>query len=112
MKESKRVIGLVTLVSVVALGLPAISSAGVLASSTQNDKISVSYSDLDLTQSSGVVTLYSRLKTAAKHACGTTSLIEAGSVQRVQRSKACYNSLLDRAVAKLGNERLSAIHAG
>jgi UrcA family protein len=112
MKKSKRVMGLVTLVSVVALGLPAISSAGVLDSGAENGKISVSYADLDLTQSSGVVTLYSRLKSAAKHACGTTSLIEAGSVQRVQQSKACYNSLLGRAVAKLENERLSAIHAG
>ena len=112
MKVSKRVIGLVTLVAVVALGSPAISSAGVLDSGAQNGKISVSYADLDLTQSSGVVTLYSRLKTAAKNACGSTSLIEAGSVQRVQQSKACYNGLLDRVVAKLENEQLSAIHAG
>jgi len=110
MKELKRVKGLVALVSVVALGLPAISSAGVIDSGSRNARIEVSYADLDLTKSAGITTLYGRLKSAAEHACGPLSLLEAGSVERVLQNKACYNSLLTRAVAQLENDQLSAIH--
>ena len=110
MKEAKRVTGLLALMSVVALGAASVASAVVLDPGTRDARIQVSYSDLDLTSSAGVVTLYSRLKAASKQACGPTNVQEAGSVQRLQQNKACYADLLSRAVEKVGNDSLSAIH--
>ncbi|GMR17487.1 MAG: hypothetical protein BMS9Abin32_603 [Gammaproteobacteria bacterium] len=112
MTKSRRVKGLLALVSVVALSLPAVSQAGVTESGTREARIHVSYADLDLSKAAGVTALYTRLKVAAQQACGPTNLREVGSVQRAQKNKACYNSLLSRAVAKLDNDYLAAMHAG
>jgi len=112
MKGSNRVKGLIALVSVIALSIPVAASAGVLDSGTRDARIHVSYGDLDLTKTAGVSTLYARLKAAARQACGPTKFIEAGSVQRKLQNEACYDSLLSRAVEKLGNDDVTAIHTG
>jgi len=112
MKMTKKTKGLIALVFVVALGMPAIGMAGVTDSGARGARIEVSYADLDLANSAGVATLYERLKSAAKQACGPQSILDAGSVERVQQNKSCYSYLLGRAVAKVENEDLREMHSG
>lgn len=112
MKVMKKTGGLLVFVFVVALSAPATGMAGVVSSAESADKIEVSYADLDLAKSAGLATLYERLKAAAKQACGPQTFKDAGSLKRLQQNQSCYNDLLGRAVAKLENRNLTAMHSG
>jgi UrcA family protein len=93
---------------VVALGMPAIGSAAL--GGAEQYEVSVGFSDLDLSQDKGVSTLYARLRSAASRACGPTSIAELGSIERVVENKQCFNSLMDKAVAQINDDKLTTIH--
>lgn len=69
----------------------------------------VSFKDLDLTTRKGVDTLYSRLKAAANEVCVEMYQSTGGPSAGLARLK-CYHTLLEDAVQRVGNRRLTALH--
>ncbi len=68
----------------------------------------VKYGDLDLSRSADTQRLYVRLKDASKQVCGT----EYTRDLRMQRlHKACYVGALNRAVERVDEPKLTALHA-
>ncbi len=112
MKESNRVRKLLIASAVVVLGIPAIASATPNISNVEDAAVRVSYADLNLSSEAGLVTLYSRLKSASNAVCGPRSLLEAGSLRQLSQNKVCYRNALSKAVAKFNNATLDEIHAG
>lgn len=71
--------------------------------------VTVSYADLDLTDAAGARTLYARLKSAARQACGPEpSLRDLHSTADYQT---CYHRALNKSVNGVDNDRLHALHA-
>ncbi len=83
-----------------------VSAARAENAPTQSLRIVVS--DLDLSKSSDVATLYARIKSAAVQACGadvvTGSRLPSGS------KKQCTSQAVDGAVSQINNASLSAYH--
>lgn len=74
--------------------------------------ITITYSDLDLSKQAGVETLYSRIKWAARAACGPSSLHKYDaflSGRAAQRE--CVDRAIANAVGKLDRPMLTALHA-
>jgi UrcA family protein len=84
-----------------------VSTAGAAEAPTQQS-LRISVSDLDLSKTADVATLYARIKSAAKQACGadvvTGSRLESGS------KKQCLSQAVDGAVIQINNPSLSAYH--
>jgi len=72
------------------------------------NKIIVDYSDLDLTNQSGLNVLYARLKYAAERACG--SVPESRSLETRATFKKCYDGSLNDAVVGVNVATLTAMH--
>jgi len=110
MKESN--LGKLQLVAAVAL----VFSASIAANATNNSLsayaggIHVSYSDLNLDSKNGIEVLYKRLQNASNQACLSGSFQQKASVREAVDARACYNDVLTRSVAKVGNDDLTAIH--
>jgi UrcA family protein len=98
--------------AVLAAGIPAVSSASLESASSEEVKLSVNYSDINLDSAAGVDRLYRRLKSAASSVCGPTSLREAGSLEQISNNMTCAKQLLDRAIQKVDNAELSKRHNG
>lgn len=93
------------------LGVPSIAEAARHSSVDKTDgTIRVSYSDLDLSSDDGVETLYKRLQRVSGTACETGGFMEKGSLRAVIEAKACYADTLNRLVAEVRNEKLTAMH--
>lgn len=75
-------------------------SAGVLTTR-------VVFQDLDLTNSSGIATLYGRLRAASVEVCRP---LESKLVEGHFRHRDCVKSALDEAVAQVGKPSLTAYH--
>ena len=96
------------------LGLAASLSLGAHAGEADKagrvrTAVTVSYADLDLTETAGARTLYARLKAAAREACGPEpSLRDLRSSADYQ---ACYERALNKAVHGVDSQRLHALHA-
>ncbi len=71
--------------------------------------IRVSYADLNMTNTEGAETLYSRLRRAASQVCDDFT---RKSLNDMVVAKDCKNIALDRAVEEVGNQQLTAIHQG
>ena len=112
MKESKIVRTFLMSAALTALAIPAIASASPGIEDNGRTAVRVSYADLDLSKLAGVQTLYSRLRTATRSVCGSRLLTEVGSLKQLTVNKRCFNKALSKAVARIGNEKLSEIHAG
>ena len=113
MKESKHVSKLLIASAILVLGIPAIASSSQFVNAEGKTVVRVSYADLNLSSQAGLNVLYSRLQAASNSFCGPRrSLLEAGSQQQLMKNKQCYSSLLSRLVARVGNARLTEIHAG
>ena len=110
MKRVKRGSFVAATALIVALGMPAIGSAALEGSASEQYKINVNFNDLDLNQDSGVSVLYQRLRTAATRACGSTSVSELGSIQRASTNRQCFDSFISKAVTQIGNDKLASIH--
>jgi UrcA family protein len=98
-------------VALAAVVLPvcAFASAPV---EVDNDKVRVTFSDLDIHHESGAKVLYSRLQQASRTACDVGSLTTLGSIERTTAAKACYAETLDRFVSRIDSDALKEIHAG
>jgi UrcA family protein len=99
------------------LGLPALlaasaalANAPTTASKSETDvrQTVVTYSDLDLIHPSGVARLYQRIRSAAEQVCRP---YDARSLAQQQRSEACIDQAVRRAVDSIGVPELSKLHA-
>ena len=72
------------------------------------NKIVVDYSDLDLTNQSGLKVLYARLQYAAERACG--SVPASRSLQEHATFDKCYDQALNNAVVGVNDATLTAMH--
>jgi len=79
------------------------ATAGVVTKS-----VTVRFADLDLRHPAGVETLYKRLQTAARQACG---IYDTRDIKGVRAFKSCREAALSKAVAQIDNERLAKVHA-
>ena len=100
---------IVTGTLVLFLALPAVATAGSKVSDTS---IKVSFADLDISKQEGLQALYRRLQGAAEEACGPITYTEAGNLTQLSHNKRCYQETLSRAVDKVGNDALQALHSG
>jgi UrcA family protein len=94
----------------VALAIAAASLFADVASARDDGQVStvVKYGDLDLSQSTDTQRLYVRLKDASEQVCGS----ERTRDLRMQRLlKACYTGALNRAVERVNEPKLTALHA-
>ncbi|MFQ6004133.1 MAG: UrcA family protein [Woeseia sp.] len=73
---------------IVILGIPVFTGAAYSGHPGKNT-VRVSYADLDLSAQTGVATLYKRLQRAVDAACGSRSLTEVGSIERVAKHRQC-----------------------
>jgi len=92
--------------TLIAAGVAALSIASVaIAADTGAPPVArVRYGDLNLSNDAGVAHLYARLRHAADQVC------ELGSFRDIV-DQGCATQALDAAVAAVGNERLTALHA-
>jgi len=94
------------------LGIPAMSAASHQSFDAADGTLRVSYSDLDLNSDAGIDVLYKRLQKVSQTACDTGSLHDKGSVQATMSAAACYDKVLTKVVARIGNAKLTAKHSG
>lgn len=94
----------------VALAIAAASLIADVASARDDGQVStvVNYRDLDLSQSTDVERLYSRLKYASLKVCYAYDIRDL-RVQRIQQ--ACSEAALSRAVERVNEPKLTALHA-
>ncbi len=111
MKESNRVRKLLIASAVVVLSIPAIAGAVPHVNDAGQVVARVSYADLDLSSETGLLTLYRRLQSESRSACGPHNYRQAGSLQKLKSNRDCYNDLLSKLVAKANNAKLNEIHA-
>jgi len=109
MKESKLFKSLLATIVVVALGAPAIASAGNV-NELEDVSVRVSYADLNVENERGAQSLYRRLKQASKQACDFRGLFNAGSLSRLTETRRCYQEALSAAVEQIDNEMVTNIH--
>ena len=102
----------------IAAALPFVTQASEPASNPSTEQtrslrvassIEVNYSDLDLADPAGASTLYARLKMAARMVCGYRPPPLGISAAREYRD--CYESALTKAVNRVNNRQLYALHA-
>lgn len=67
----------------------------------------VGFGELDLSKRAGADALYKRIRSAAATVCNVNQSRES---QRIARSRACFRSAVDGAVAQVNHPRLSALH--
>jgi UrcA family protein len=112
MKESNVIRTILVTAVVTVMAIPAIAGATPFINEADRAAVRVSFADLDLSNEAGLATLYARLRSASLAVCGSRSLIEAGSLEQLVANKRCFDSALSKAVARIGNDKLSEIHAG
>jgi UrcA family protein len=71
--------------------------------------IKVSYADLDISDAAGARTLYARIKSAAREACGPEPAVL--DLRDAAGYNACYEQAVAKAVNRVGSEQLHALHA-
>lgn len=95
-------------VTVTAVALAGLASANVaLAADVLEKRVTVNYADLDLGKPAGVDTLYARLRTAARAACGEA---DARNLRERAQVRECRSEALASAVAGMNNAALTAKH--
>lgn len=99
-----------TLLLGLAASLPLAAQAGEARDPNRvYTSVKVSYADLDLTDAAGARTLYARLKSAARRACGPEPSWR--DLHSTADYDACYHHALNKAVNGVDNDRLHALHA-
>ncbi len=78
------------------------------APGTSRTQVVVTFDDLNLASTAGARTLYARLKSAAQQACGSRPT--GRDLQGYMAYQSCYDSALEKAVRKVDNARLLALH--
>jgi UrcA family protein len=95
------------------LGL--VGTAGLVATADARDEkqskhedVVVRYADLDLASDAGTQVLYARLSSAAKRACGNEPRLH--DIRAAKQYRECFDEKLDKAVRKVGNPQVQALH--
>ncbi len=78
----------------------------------QPDVVRVPYTMEDLSDTEAREKFYQRLNRAAESACGSPHIREPGSLHQSRNTKVCVEKALDRAIEKINNASISAIHLG
>jgi UrcA family protein len=95
----------------IGLGLATATSGAFAASPTVDaHSIKVSYADLDIRTDSGLQKLYARVVAAAESVCPAPVSGDFNSPV-LHRIRECRASAIERAVEKIDNQRLAALHA-
>ena len=92
------------------LAAPVVTKAANYSFEADSGALRVSYSDLDLSIDEGVAVLYSRLQSASREACDVGNYQKNASVKATLSANACYTDVLSKVVAKVGSDKLTAIH--
>ena len=96
------------------LGITGGLSLGAHAGETRHPNevttsVRVSYADLDISGAAGAQTLYARIKSAAREACGPEPAVL--DLRDAAGYNACYEQAVAKAVHRVGSDRLQALHA-
>lgn len=96
------------------LGIASGLSLGAHAGETQRPNevttsVRVSYADLDISDAAGAQTLYARIKSAAREACGPEPTVL--DLRDAAGYNACYEQAVAKAVNRVGSDQLNALHA-
>jgi UrcA family protein len=78
------------------------------APGTIRTQVVVTFDDLDLASPAGARTLYARLRSASQQACGNRP--DARDLRGYMAYQSCYDSALEKAVRKVDNGHLLALH--
>jgi len=89
---------------------PLVANAAYENADAARSNLQVSFADLNLDSQEGVEVLYRRLKSASSKVCGTGVYQQKSTVKSAVQARACFQSVLSRSVAKVGNANLTAIH--
>ncbi len=115
MKNRFRCKSLLLPLLLVILAVPAVTLAGVNNGKERVETMSISISDLDLTQKEGIATLYKRLKSSAGKVCGAKDGHITGSriasLKIKKQYKKCYARALNGAVQGINNKILTELHS-
>ncbi len=115
MKDLKLFKSLVATFVMIVLGGPTVVLANTPSylDFVEDDKVAVSYTDLNLESEESVRVLYRRLKRASKKVCGIRpKKIYGSSVYHMWESQRCYRATLSHSVDKVDNDDLTRMHAG
>lgn len=106
----KKKIGLSLLLAILfGLSLPLVAAA---ASPSHIDEVavSVSFSDLDIENTTGATILYARLQRASQEVCGIGSYDVMRSLTETRKARDCYEKALAAAVEKIDSDTLTELH--
>jgi UrcA family protein len=99
-----------TLLLGIASGLSLAAHAGEAQHPNEvTTSVKVSYADLDITDAAGARTLYARIKSAAREACGPEPAVL--DLRDAAGYNACYEQAVAKPVNRVGSEQLHALHA-
>jgi len=100
---------LLAVLAIVALSSPAL--ANTKSSARNNDvssSVSVSYTELQLSEAKGAANMYRSLQNAAEQVCGRREYKEPLGI-KAKRAQ-CFNDVVGDAVEKIGHPSLARLH--
>ena len=93
-----------------ALALAVLATPANAAEARQRMAEPVTYADLDLSSEAGAATMLKRMRYAAREICDDTP--RRRSLAQNTRTRQCVDGSLDRAVARLNEPAVTALHNG
>jgi UrcA family protein len=90
-------------------GILAAGAAGAAGLDSDVPSVVVKYSEQSLATDEGVYALYRQIKNAAKEVCPAE---QTRDLKRQSLIQECRNQAVTRAIRKIDNSRLAALHAG
>ena len=96
------------LVSTLAIALSAQAGDVQQTTAVIHESAVVRFDDLSLESSAGIKALYARLSNAAERVCGGQP--NKMELRQLGAYRNCYHSALSKAVDKVGNDQLHALH--
>jgi len=100
----------VSTVLALALAGPTSVLAGEVEESGEN-KVKVSFADLNINHVAGAKVLYRRLQHASADVCSVDTFQKLGSLELLAKTRQCYEATLDDAVAEIDSSALKEIHS-
>ena len=94
-----------------ALALIGAGTSAMAADVQDEDKIHVSYADLNIHSDAGARVLYSRLKRATEKACGRSEYFRTRSLNLSRQISECQKETLDEMVLQVDSEALAKLHS-
>jgi len=88
-------------------GTPDAGEVGLASSGLQ--RVTVSYSDLDMTDAKAQRIFQHRVSRAAKQICGSSRLSEVGSLSRATKNKECIDSAVSSAMRQASSAQVATI---